>query len=85
LIFSAPELGGSALDAFNRLGEQAHTADMPAILLVDRKQQFIIRHAKTGPKRVMIGMPLKVRDLRSMLLRLLSTDASSVENESVTE
>lgn len=86
LIFSAPELGGSALDAFNKLGEDAHTADMPAILLVDRKQQFIIRHAKTGPRRVMIGMPLKVRDLRTMLLRLLaSDDAAAVENESVTE
>ena len=86
VILSAPELGGSALDAFNRLGEDAHTADMPAILLVDRKQQFIIRHAKTGPKRVMIGMPLKVRDLRTMLLRLLNSDnIASVENGSTVE
>jgi len=84
VILSAPELGGAALDAFNRLGEQAHTADLPVILLVDRKQQFVIRHAKTGPKRVMIGMPLKVRDLRTMLLRLLTgadvvSDSSSAE------
>ncbi|MGN6545910.1 MAG: protein kinase domain-containing protein [Aureliella sp.] len=86
VIFSAPELGGAALDAFNRLGSDSHTADMPAILLVDRKQQFVIRHAKTGPKRVMIGMPLKVRDLRTTLLRLLTSDeGASVENESVTE
>jgi serine/threonine-protein kinase len=86
VLFSAPELGGAALDAFNRLGDDAHTADIPAILLVDRKQQFVIRHAKTGPKRVMIGMPLKVRDLRTTLLRLLTSDANaSVENESVTE
>lgn len=86
VIFSAPELGGSALDAFNRLGENTHTADIPAILLVDRKQQFVIRHAKTGAKRVMIGMPLKVRDLRTMLLRLLSSDhVAAVENESITE
>ncbi len=49
VIFSAPELGGAALDGFNKLGEDPHTADMPAILLVDRKQQFIIRHAKTAP------------------------------------
>ncbi len=83
VIFSAPELGGSALDAFNKLGEDPHTADLPAILLVDRKQQFIIRHAKTGPKREMIGMPLKVRDLRATLLRLLTTDDAQVENESV--
>lgn len=74
VIFSAPELGGAALDGFNRLGEDPHTADMPAILLVDRKQQFVIRHAKTGPKRVMIGMPLKVRDLRSTLIKLLASE-----------
>lgn len=86
VIFSAPELGGAALDAFNRLGSDSHTADMPAILLVDRKQQFVIRHAKTSPRRVMIGMPLKVRDLRTTLLRLLTSDAKApIENESVTE
>lgn len=82
VIVSAPELGGAALEAFNRLGDEPTTAELPAILLVDRKQQFVIRHAKTGPKRVMIGMPLKVRDLRSTLLQLLSSESNaSVENE----
>lgn len=85
VIFSAPELGGSALDAFNRFGEEPHTAELPAVLLVDRKQQYIIRNAKTGPKRVLIGMPLKVRDLRTMLLRLLTQEGAAVENESATE
>lgn len=80
VIFSAPELGGAALDGFNKLGEDPHTTDIPAILLVDRKQQFVIRHAKTGPKRVMIGMPLKVRDLRATLLKLLSSDQVSTES-----
>ncbi|MFO1062583.1 MAG: serine/threonine-protein kinase [Pirellulales bacterium] len=75
VIFSAPELGGAALDAFNRFGEMEHTANLPAILLVDRKQQFVIRNAKTGPRRVMIGMPLKVRDLRETLLRLLTGES----------
>ena len=80
VIFSAPELGGAALDGFNKLGEDSHTADIPAILLVDRKQQFVIRHAKTGPKRVMIGMPLKVRDLRSTLIRLLAGEEGTEQN-----
>lgn len=79
-LYRAPELGGAALDGFNKLGEDPHTADMPAILLVDRKQQFVIRHAKTGPKRVMIGMPLKVRDLRATLLKMLSSDQDSTES-----
>ncbi len=71
VLFSAPELGASALDAFNQFATDSHTADIPAILLVDRKQQFIIRNAKGGPNRMMLAMPLKVRELRAALLRLL--------------
>ncbi|MCA9130189.1 MAG: protein kinase [Planctomycetales bacterium] len=71
VLFSAPELARSALDAFNKFGSDAHTAEIPAILLVDRKQQFVIRNAKVGPKRIMLAMPLKVRELRTALLRLI--------------
>lgn len=73
VLFSAPELGASALEAFNQFGEQAHTAEIPALLLVDRKQQFVIRNAKVGPRRKMLAMPLKVRELRTSLLKLLKT------------
>jgi serine/threonine-protein kinase len=73
VLFSAPELGTAALEAYNQFGEDAHTADIPAILLVDRKQQFVIRGAKVGPKRMMLAMPLKVRELRASLLKLLKT------------
>ncbi len=71
VLFSAPELGASALEAFNQFGSDAHTAKIPSILLVDRKQQFVIRNAKMGENRMMLAMPLKVRDLRVALLRLL--------------
>lgn len=71
VLFSATELGASALEAFNRFGSDAHTAAIPAILLVDRKQQFVIRNAKLGENRIMLAMPLKVRDLRVALLRML--------------
>lgn len=72
VVFSAPELGNSALEAFNRFGTDAHTKHLPAILLVDRKQQHIIRSALTGPKRILLAMPLKVRELRTALVKLLS-------------
>ncbi len=71
VLFSAPELGAPALEAFNQFGSDAHTAKIPSILLVDRKQQFVIRNAKMGENRMMLAMPLKVRDLRVALLRLL--------------
>lgn len=71
VLFSAPELGAVALEAFNTFGENSHTAEVPAILMVDRKQQFVIRGAKVGPKRMMLAMPLKVRELRAALLKLV--------------
>lgn len=71
VVFSAPDLGHDALDAFNQFGIQDHTKDLAAILLVDRKQQQIIRTAKVGKRRMMLAMPLKVRELRSALKRLL--------------
>ncbi|MCR9294533.1 MAG: protein kinase [bacterium] len=74
VLFSAPELGAAALEAFNQFGQDPHTANIPAILMVDRKQQFVIRNAKIGPKRMMLPMPLKVRELRASLLRLLKSD-----------
>jgi serine/threonine-protein kinase len=71
VLFSTPELGASALDAYNRFATDQHTSHIPAILLVDRKQQYIIRNAKPGAHRMMLAMPLKVRELRVALLRLL--------------
>lgn len=78
VLFSAPELGASALEAFNEFGSNAHTAHIPAILLVDRKQQFIIRSANVNDNRMMLAMPLKVRELRIALLKLLRPDSSHV-------
>ncbi len=77
VVFSAPELASAALEAFNQFGTDEHTADIPAILLVDRKQQFVIRNAKVGPKRVMLAMPLKVRELRAAVLRLVKVTESA--------
>jgi serine/threonine-protein kinase len=70
-VFSAPELGNAALDAFNQFGTDEHTKHLAAILLVDEKQQHIIRNAQLGPRRIMLSMPLKVRELRSALIKLL--------------
>lgn len=79
VLFSAPELGAAALEAFNQFGDDSHTSDIPAILLVDRKQQFVIRNAIVGPKRLMLAMPLKVRELRASLVRMLQADAASAK------
>ena len=70
IVMSAPDLGNRALEAFNLLSDQEHTKDIPVVMLVDPKQQHIIRSAKTGAKHVLLPMPLKVRELREALVRL---------------
>jgi serine/threonine-protein kinase len=70
LVICAADLGNEALEAFNKFASDAHTKDIPAILLVDPKQSHIIRGAKTSEKHVLIPMPLKVRELRQALAKL---------------
>ncbi len=71
VVFSAHELGNRALEAFNQFGTDEHTATIPAVLLVDQKQQHIIGRALMDSHRRMLSLPLKVRELRGMLKKLL--------------
>lgn len=72
VIFSAAELGSLALEAYNRFGADEHTAEIPAILLVDRRQARIIAEAKRGDRRQLLALPLKVRELRGGLIKVLA-------------
>ena len=79
VVFCAPDLGNAALAAFNKFVEDEHTRHVPAIMLVDPKQQYVIRGAKTSPKHVLIAMPLKVRELRQALAKLTAVAATTDE------
>jgi serine/threonine-protein kinase len=72
VVFGAAELGTAAVEAFNELGRHEHTADLPAILLVDRRQSHVISQAETSASRRLLPLPLKVRDLRTALAKLLA-------------
>lgn len=72
VIFGASELGSLALEAHNRFASEEHTADIPTILLADRKQARIISEAKRGDRRRMLALPLKVRELRAALIQVLA-------------
>ncbi len=77
LVLCAPDLGNLALSAFNQFIEQEHTKNIPVVMLVDPKQQHIIRGAKTSPRHVLLPMPLKVRELRQALVRLIVPTTSN--------
>ncbi len=76
VVLCALDLGSLALEAFNQFSEQEHTKHIPVVMLVDPKQQYIVRGAKTSPNHVLIAMPLKVRELRQALVKL-TTQAST--------
>jgi len=72
VMFCAPELGESALKAFNTFANLDYTKSIPAILFIDQKQAGEIRTANLSEHRVLLTMPLKVKELRETLLKLLA-------------
>jgi tRNA A-37 threonylcarbamoyl transferase component Bud32 len=74
VIFSTQELGVDALQAFNKLGELEATANIPAILLVDQRLKGAAKAAKTAPHRVLLPMPLRLKELLERLQILLADD-----------
>jgi eukaryotic-like serine/threonine-protein kinase len=75
VIFCTPELGDSALKAFNRFANSGVTRNIPAILFADQRQSEIIRTAYLCEHRVLLTMPMKVKELRETLLRLFTVAA----------
>ncbi len=76
VIFSTGELGQAAIDAFNRFGEEDKTAAIPAILFLDKSRGDTSGAIHTSDHRVVLPMPLKVRQLRMTLLKLLAGQSS---------
>jgi CheY-like chemotaxis protein len=75
VLFCAQDLGESALEAFNKIGTRASTKELPAILFVDSKQSDLIKAADLAPHRVLLTSPLRVKELRQTLLKLLQGPA----------
>ncbi len=70
-IFSAQDLGMRAVEAFNHLGEGTTTSDIPAVLLVDKRDKELTKAAKPDDHRLLLPMPLKIKSLREALIKLL--------------
>ncbi len=75
VIFSTGELGQAALDAFNRFAEDKHTSSIPAMLLLGEDHAAWKKQAKLNDHRVAISMPIKLREFREVLTKLVPQDA----------
>jgi serine/threonine-protein kinase len=67
VIISGASLGREGLDAFNKLDEADETREVPAILLLSEDQAELAQAARSGPKRKVLSMPFKLKDLRAMV------------------
>ncbi len=75
IILSTGELGQAALDAFNRLADDEDTAKVPAVLLLDERHKAWKKLAKLDAHRVLVTMPIKLRQLREVLAKLVPLTA----------
>jgi serine/threonine-protein kinase len=72
LVFCAQGLGEAALTGFNELGTDKKTAAMPALLLLDEPQGNWKERARTAEHRMILTMPITMKELRNALATLLS-------------
>lgn len=76
VIFGCAELDYEGLDAFNHLSESQETRNLPAILLTNERQDDLAAEAKLSETRVRMKLPIKFRELRSELRRLIQRSST---------
>ena len=71
VVFSAQELGESALDGFNVLGEDGKTKFVKAVLLLGENQKEWQSRVFLAKHRVVLTMPITMKELRQTMATLL--------------
>jgi serine/threonine-protein kinase len=77
VLFSAQQLGRHALDMFNQMGEDKRTDSVPAILLLNESQEPWKSQAHTADHRIVLSMPLTMKQLRTSVEQLLVAESRS--------
>jgi eukaryotic-like serine/threonine-protein kinase len=75
IVLNAQSLGLSALEAFNRLAGDKRTEAIPTVLLLDEEQQAWRKKAKTNDNRVILRMPITMKQLRETLAKIVAPNA----------
>jgi hypothetical protein len=60
------------LNAFNQFARLSSTKRIPSVLLLSEKQEKLADSAVLGEKRIVAKMPLKMKEFRSLLRKLLA-------------
>ncbi|MEM6330197.1 MAG: serine/threonine-protein kinase [Planctomycetota bacterium] len=68
VLFCSASAGQQALEVFNRFGDEMVTGPLPSILLLDETHGALAPHAKVAEHRLVVQMPVKLRQLRESVL-----------------
>ena len=77
VMFSCADMGADALNAFNFFATNDDTKSFPAILLVTENQQNYVKQAKLAEHRRVATLPVKIKELRELLLELSDRSRST--------
>lgn len=72
VIFGCAGLEINALDAFNRFAQEKYSREVPAILMVGKKQQHFLERADLCEYRTHLDLPVKFKNVRRTLRKLLN-------------
>jgi len=76
VVFDAQQIGAPALDMFNELTEDERTQPVPAVLLLGERQKALRSEAQTAGHRVVLTMPITMRQLNTALEKLWAAKPS---------
>ena len=76
VLFTTGSNGRAALEVFNRFGQEMVTRDLPAVLLLDQSHHDWEDEAQTAEHRAVTKMPIKMRDLRELLIEVAQKKVS---------
>ena len=76
VLFTTSSNGRAALEVFNRFGQETTTRDLPAVLLLDQIHHSWEEQAKVAEHRAVAKMPIKMRELREVLLGTMEKKVS---------
>lgn len=70
VLFTTSTNGRAAVEAFNRLHQDTVTRELPAVLLLDQHHHEWEGDARVTDTRAVAKMPIKMRELRELLLEV---------------
>jgi CheY-like chemotaxis protein len=76
LLLSSGNLGYAAVEAFNRVGTEPSTKAVPAVLLLGEAHAAWAEQAEAGKHNLVLQMPVKSRELRHAILKVLQLSAA---------